>query len=210
MTDKPAPTEMDPQAPPPTLPEAPNTHASEIQAAIARLPRRAVLGAAAIAVIGAGVATALLRDKPSAAPAVTDAIPGFWELKWNTPAGAELPMQSFKGRPLLINFWATWCPPCIEEMPLINAFFKQNRANGWQVLGLAVDKPTMVQTFLGTMPLAFPVAMAGFNGTELSRSLGNLTGSLPFSIALDAAGGIIQRKMGRLDADDLRLLGGLK
>lgn len=205
MNDKPAPTEVAPEAPPPALP-----HASEVQAAIAHLPRRAVLGAAAIAIVGAGVATALLRDKPAAAPAITDSIPGFWDMKWNTPSGSELALQSFKGRPLLINFWATWCPPCIEEMPLINAFFKQNQGNGWQVLGLAVDKPAPVQAFLRTMPLAFPVAMAGFNGTELSRSLGNLTGSLPFSIALDAAGGIIQRKMGRLDASDLRLLGDLK
>lgn len=206
MNDKPAPIEIAPETPSP----APDAHASEIQAAMARLPRRAVLSAAAIALVGAGVTTAWLRDKASATPAVTDAIPGFWDLKWNTPSGTELAMQSFKGHPLLINFWATWCPPCIEEMPLINAFFKQNQGNGWQVLGLAVDKPAAVQSFLKTMPLAFPVAMAGFNGTELSRSLGNMTGSLPFSIALDAAGGIIQRKMGRLDVSDLRLLGDLK
>jgi len=119
-------------------------------------------------------------------------------------------MASFKGRPLLINFWATWCPPCVEELPLIDAFFKENQANGWQVLGLAVDKPVQVQAFLSKTPLAFAVAMAGFDGTGLSRNLGNTSGGLPFSIALDSEGGIIQRKMGRLDVSDLTLLRGLK
>lgn len=191
-------------------PGEPSAHANELQAALTRLPRRAILVGAAIAAVGAGVATSWLRNKTTNAPAVTGAIPDFWDLKWSTPSGDSLAMQSLKGRPLLINFWATWCPPCVEEMPLINAFFLQNQINGWQVLGLAVDKPVPVQAFLARSPLAFPVAMAGFNGTELSKSLGNLTGGLPFSLALDARGGIIQRKMGRLDANDLALLAGLK
>jgi thiol-disulfide isomerase/thioredoxin len=124
-------------------------------------------------------------------------------MKWSTPSGDALTMQSFKGRPLLINFWATWCPPCIEEMPLINAFFKQNKGNGWQVLGLAVDKTAPVQSFLANTPLAFPVAMAGFEGTELSRELGNLTGSLPFTVVFSSDGQIAQRKLGRIVQQDL-------
>ena len=62
-------------------------------------------------------------------------------------------LADFRGKPLLINFWATWCPPCIEELPLINDFYVKNKANGWQVLGLAVDKPSSVQSFLKRMPL---------------------------------------------------------
>ncbi|MDH4481907.1 MAG: TlpA disulfide reductase family protein [Rhodoferax sp.] len=151
-----------------------------------------------------------MRNMPPEAPAVTAAVPDFWDLKWRTPSGGALSMQSLQGRPLLINFWATWCPPCVEELPLINAFFQQNQANGWQVLGLAVDKPALVLSFLARNPLAFPVAMAGFGGTELSKALGNLSGGLPFSVTLNAKGGIIQRKMGQLDANDLALLRGLK
>jgi len=198
------------QTPPSLEAQASSTYSSEVREAWAHVPRRAFFGVAAAVLVGAGVATAWMRDKPTHTPSVSNVVPGFWSLKWNTPSGAELAMLSFKGRPLLINFWATWCPPCVEELPLIDAFFKENQTNGWQVLGLAVDKPAQVQTFLSKTPLAFSVAMAGFDGTGLSRSLGNTTGGLPFSVALDSEGGIIQRKMGRLDVGDLALLRGLK
>jgi thiol-disulfide isomerase/thioredoxin len=112
-------------------------------------------------------------------------------------------MQNFRGRPLLINFWATWCPPCIEELPLIEAFYQQNKTNGWQVLGLAVDKPERVQSFLKTSPLSFAIGMAGLGGTELSRELGNLTGSLPFTVVFASDGQVAQRKLGRIVKQDL-------
>jgi thiol-disulfide isomerase/thioredoxin len=112
-------------------------------------------------------------------------------------------MESFRGRPLLLNFWATWCPPCVEELPLINAFYRENKANGWQVLGLAVDNLAPVQSFLKKMPLDFPVGMAGLAGAELGRSLGNLTGGLPFSVVLGSDGQTLHRKLGRLNAADL-------
>ena len=112
-------------------------------------------------------------------------------------------MAALRGRPLLINFWATWCPPCVEELPLINAFFNQNKVNGWQVIGLAVDKPSSVKTFLTKTPLDFPIGLAGMSGTELGKALGNLSGGLPFSVVLGADGVVVQRKMGRLTPDDL-------
>jgi thiol-disulfide isomerase/thioredoxin len=124
-------------------------------------------------------------------------------MQWETPAGGAVRMEGFRGKPVVLNFWATWCPPCIDELPLINGFFQKNAANGWQVLGLAVDKPSAVQAFLLRMPLNFPVAMAGLSGTELSRSLGNLAGSLPFTVVLGSDGSVVYRKMGRVSNDDL-------
>jgi thiol-disulfide isomerase/thioredoxin len=103
----------------------------------------------------------------------------------------------------LLNFWATWCAPCVEEFPLINSFYNQNRANGWQVIGLALDKVAPVQSFLRAYPVDFPIGMAGLAGGELSRSLGNLGGSLPFTVVVGASGEILARKMGRLTAEDL-------
>ncbi len=196
---------MNPKPDPSTSP-----HLAELEAAGRPLPRRALLGVVAAAALGAGAAAAWMQGRKAAQSAVTTAVPDFWALQWTTPDGTPLPMQSFQGRPLLVNFWATWCPPCVEELPLINAFYQENKANGWQVLGLAVDKSILVKTFLTKTPLAFPVGMAGLGGTDLSRKLGNLAGGLPFTVALGADGTIAFRKMGQVTADDLQALRGLK
>ena len=115
-----------------------------------------------------------------------------------------LATSAFKGKPLVLNFWATWCTPCVEELPLINNFFLQNKIKSWQVLGLAVDQAVPVARFLAQSPLSFPVALAGFPGIEISRSLGNLSGALPFTVVFDSTGHVLHRKMGRLTIDDLR------
>ena len=129
----------------------------------------------------------------------------FWQLNFVTPDGAPLPMAAFRGKPLLLNFWATWCPPCVEELPLLSRFYQANSAKGWQVLALAVDQIGPVQRFLAQAPVAFPVALAGLPGIELSRKLGNAAGSLPFTTALGLDGSIRHRKIGQVSADDLLL-----
>ena len=164
--------------------------------------RRALLVggvAAAAAVAGAGVA--LWRLRPSGASG--DRADALWPLALNTPAGTELALSSLRGRPLLVNFWATWCPPCVEEMPLLDRFFRENSASGWNVLGLAIDQPSSVRQFLARTPVAFPIGLAGLEGAELGRSLGNQTGGLPFTVVIDAKGLIRQRKMGQVTPAEL-------
>jgi len=104
---------------------------------------------------------------------------------------------------VVVNFWATWCGPCVEELPLLNAFYREQRAKGWQVLALAVDQPSSVRRFLEKLPLDFPVGMAGLDGTELSRQLGNTNGGLPYTVAFDAQGRVAQKKLGKVSAQDL-------
>ena len=129
---------------------------------------------------------------------------GEWDALLGHEAVAQaLAAAGFKGRPLLINFWATWCPPCIEELPLIEAFYRQNSSNGWQVLGIAADKKSSVASFLIKMPLSFPIAIAGLEGVAVSRSLGNLAGGLPFTVVLGRDGQVIQRKIGQIQPEDL-------
>jgi thiol-disulfide isomerase/thioredoxin len=171
--------------------------------------RAIVVGVAAALASAAGIGLALRhQDAPPLMP--TEGVQELWDMQWQTPQGATFPMRAFKGRPLLINFWATWCPPCIEELPLINAFYRQNSKAGWQVLGLAADKLTPVQAFLGKFPLDFPVGMVGVAGIELSKSLGNLAGGLPFSVVIGANGNVAHRKMGQLTGQDLNQWLGLK
>ncbi|MBC7619130.1 MAG: TlpA family protein disulfide reductase [Candidatus Saccharibacteria bacterium] len=175
--------------------------------------RRAIMVAVGGAAAVAGLSLAWWRQAapPKAAePTGTPPPEGFWQTEWPTPQGTMLPMKSLAGKPMLLNFWATWCPPCIEELPLLNSFYKTHKDRGWQVLGLAVDKLQPVQTFLQKSPLDFPIGMAGLAGTELTRSLGNPAGGLPFSVVLSADGSILHRKMGRVTEEDLQLWAGLK
>jgi len=163
--------------------------------------------AAAAAVAGAGVAWWQIQPHGSAsttgAPGSDPALQAFWQQSFDTPDGQPLPMAGFSGKPLLVNFWATWCPPCVEELPLIDRFHSENQARNWQVLGLAVDQPSAVRAWLQRKPLGFPVVMAGLQGTELSKSLGNLAGGLPFTVVFDASGRLLHRKSGQVSAQDL-------
>ena len=159
----------------------------------------AVAGAAALS--GASVAWWVYSPREVA----TSAEEALWLLDFALPKeGPPLDMARFRGRPLLLNFWATWCPPCVEELPLLSRFYSENAAKGWQVLGLAVDQPSAVRTFLGRAPVDFPVGMAGLGGTDLSRALGNLTGGLPFTVLFAADGRVLHRKMGQISPDELQ------
>ena len=169
--------------------------------------RRWVLGAVAGTAALSGAGLAWWKDAASdVAPLPAD----FWQLKFDTPSGQTLAMSSLKGQTLLLNFWATWCPPCVEELPLIDGFFQENSKKGWQVLGLAVDQLAAVNGFLVKAPVKFPVALAGMSGVALSQSLGNLGGGLPFTVVLGKDGSVRHRKMGRVTPDDLRAWAFLK
>lgn len=166
--------------------------------------RRLLMGAVAGAALLAGAGLAVWRLRPAGDAAASGDAANFWSLRFATPQGQDLATASFRGRPLLLNFWATWCPPCIEEFPLLDAFYKENSAKGWQVLGLAIDQPSAVRTFLQRAPVAFPIGLAGLDGTELSKALGNRVGGLPFSVVFGAEGNVRHRRMGRISHADLK------
>jgi thiol-disulfide isomerase/thioredoxin len=154
-------------------------------------------GAAIVsAVAGAGWATWRYRLREPE----DDALTALWALDAELPSGGVYKLSQLKGKPLVVNFWATWCPPCVEEMPLLDAFFRQNASKGWQMVGLAADNATAVTKFLGKTPVQFPTPLAGLAGIELSRTLGNLTGALPFTVVINSRGEIALRHMGKLTA----------
>ncbi|VTU14113.1 Thiol-disulfide oxidoreductase ResA [Variovorax sp. SRS16] len=128
----------------------------------------------------------------------------FWSRRFDRPEGGELLLANLRGKPLLVNFWATWCPPCVEEMPMIDAFFRENSVNGWQVIGLAIDQPSAVRKFLVKTPVTYPIGLAGLDGTELVKQLGNSAGGLPFSFVVAADGSVSARKMGKLEPSDFQ------
>lgn len=170
--------------------------------ALADARRRGLLYAgvaAAAASSGAGWAWWKFRPHDVAQGAAE----ALWGQSFQTPDGAALAMQSFEGKPLLLNFWATWCPPCVEEMPLLDSFYRENKSKSWQVLGVAVDQPSAVRRFMQKTPVSYPIGMAGMGGTELSKSLGNLAGGLPFTVVVHPNGNVMHRKIGQVTPQNL-------
>ena len=161
--------------------------------------RLALLTGAALAATAAGAGVAWWRSRPDAVDGGT----AIWTLRFETPAGGQLALADLRGKPLLLNFWATWCPPCVSELPLLDRFHREQQARGWQVVGLAVDNLAPVREFLGKRPVGFAIGLAGIDGVALSRTLGNTGGALPFSVVFDAAGKVAERKLGVIQPEDL-------
>jgi thiol-disulfide isomerase/thioredoxin len=164
--------------------------------------RKLIIGSVAAGAAVAGVGGALWREQRKLA-ALDPETAFLWDLSFTRPDGSELALATLRGKPLVINFWATWCPPCVKEMPEFDRFHREFSARGWQVLGLAVDSPTAVRDFLVRVPVGYAIALAGFSGTDLSRKLGNPQGALPFTVMLDKNGKPLQRHLGETNYDSL-------
>lgn len=110
-------------------------------------------------------------------------------------------LRDFLGRPLIVNFWATWCEPCRREMPLLQQLQRRYQSEGLQILGVAVDSRPAVQQYLRTRPVNYPMLAGETEGTEAMSRFGAQP-VLPFSVFTDASGRIILLKLGELHPDE--------
>lgn len=160
--------------------------------------RRAWLaGGVAVGAAAVGAAIGWRRLAPGA-PA-DDAVALLLGQTLPDAQGAPLALARFAGRPLVINFWATWCPPCVEEMPELSALHRELSPRGLQMVGIGIDSPAKIAEFARKTPVSYPLVVAGMGGTELSRRFGNGTGALPFTVLVDRRGQIAHRILGRVD-----------
>ena len=168
------------------------------------MKRRAAvaLGSAAVLGVGAGIGTGWWRSRPAVggrSPPDASGPGDVWSATVLRPDGTALPLAPFRGRPLLVNFWASWCVPCVTELPLLDRFHASQRMrgdNGWQVVALALDSAANVRRFVEKSPLALPVGVLEPGAYDLPRRLGNTSGGLPFSVLHDGQGRIALRHLG--------------
>ncbi|PIQ37005.1 MAG: hypothetical protein COW59_09580 [Lysobacterales bacterium CG17_big_fil_post_rev_8_21_14_2_50_64_11] len=139
---------------------------------------------------------------PTAAPAAPPGLTvvGVGErlpaLSWPQLDGNRVELAALRGRPLLINYWASWCGPCIQEMPVLDAFATSQGEQGIRVLGVALDNEADVRAFLGKRPVNYAIALEPPSGDDSSVRLGNRHSVLPFSVLIDADGQVLAHKEG--------------
>ena len=158
----------------------------------------------AVAVFG-GAAGVWLGSRHSAPQMVESAATqSLFGQSLNDLAGQPQALWTYRGQPLLVNFWATWCAPCVEEMPAISVLHDELAQKPIKIIGIGIDSPTNIREFVQRVKVNYPLYIGGMGGSELTRNFGNQAGSLPFTVLIGADGRVRKTYLGRLKMDQVR------
>lgn len=140
----------------------------------------------------------------TAAPGATGPAQALFARTLPDAAGAARALAQWKGKTLLVNFWAPWCAPCVQEMPELSALQREQAGKNLQIIGIGIDSPANIAEFAGKFKIAYPLYVAGMDGSELSRQFGNAAGGLPYTVLIGADGQVKKTYLGRLKFEQLR------
>lgn len=141
-------------------------------------------------------APSLADDGPSSAPILAASLVDL--------DGQPLALSRLQGKVVVVNFWATWCGPCRQETPELISVHAKYGKEGVEFIGIAVeDNAERIKDFVRAYGIDYPVVMGKDKGIELLQALGNRAAGLPYTLVLDAQGGIVAAKRGRMDAERL-------
>jgi thiol-disulfide isomerase/thioredoxin len=143
-------------------------------------------------------------DSVAATPSASNPVDQLWQATPPGASGTAQPLASFKGKPVVVNFWASWCGPCVKEMPALSAMQREYQKKGIAFIGLGVDSEKNVNDFLQKVHVDYPVYITGFGGADLARNFGNNAGGLPFTVVIDAKGTVRSTKLGEVNEAELK------
>jgi thiol-disulfide isomerase/thioredoxin len=161
-----------------------------------------ILGGAGLAAAAAGFL---------AGPAVLKGFGGgeadsLWAANLKDLSGKPRTVGEWRGRVLVCNFWATWCAPCREEIPLLMEARERYRVTGMEFVGIAIDNAIKVVEYAASLKISYPILVAEANGLDLMRKLGNAGGGLPYTVIADRDGAVVHRKLGAVKGPELEAL----
>jgi thiol-disulfide isomerase/thioredoxin len=113
-------------------------------------------------------------------------------------SGQKIASSSWAGKVLVLNFWATWCPPCLRELTLFDKLQQASPAGSLQIVGIAIDSKEEVERFLADSPVSFPILLGNTDTVEMSRRLGNRLQGLPYTLIFDRRGKRVFGQIGEL------------
>ena len=166
--------------------------------------RRPWLILLATGALAAGLGAALNWRRTGPSPAGAEATAAFFAASFPDADGRQQPLSQWRGRPLVVNFWATWCPPCVEEMPDLQRVRDAYRDRGVEVIGIGIDSAAKIAAFRDSHRLTLPLLVAGAGGSDLYRALGNSGGALPYTVLIGPDGSVRERHLGQVKPEQLR------
>ena len=163
---------------------------------------RNVILLAVVAVVCVGIGLYASHRAHPADSAETQALKRLLTQSLPDATGQMQSLAQYQGKPLIVNFWATWCGPCVEEMPELTAL--QQEIAPVQILGIGVDSQENIGKFAQKYQIRYPLFVAGTGATDLLRQFGNQAGGLPFTALVGKDGKVKKIYLGRLKFDELR------
>ena len=167
--------------------------------------------AAAILALAVGIATnTLLRDRYSASSGTSDEadVESLFAAPMPDLTGHQTSLGAWKGKVLVVNFWATWCVPCREEIPDFIRLQKEFGDKGVQFIGIAADQADKVALFSNEFHINYPLLIGNYGALDLAKRVGNRISALPFTVVLDRNGRLVHRQLGVLKVEKLRTIFG--
>ena len=160
-----------------------------------------ICGISLLALLG-GVLTSQWISK--AGLASEPSVKAFFANSWQAPDGKPVNTSEWQGKVLVVNFWASWCPPCIEEMPTLDLLSQESLQQNVLFVGIGIDSPSNIREFLKSTPVSYPIVIGCLEGSNLSKQMGNTQGALPYTVIINPKGKATYTKLGKISEEELR------